>query len=326
MDPLNLTQVLGRTWVLEADELIGVYFLDRRRCVLLDSGLRQERQALAEALSAAGLTPVGVLSSHIHLDHAINNGWLREAYGALIAAPEGEVPLCRSVIALRQYQYCYSPQMVRREYGDMVTRVDCPVPMDQDRFHFCGVDFSILHTPGHSLDHISIVTPDGVCYAGDAIYVGHGLHAKLPYCLDLKGMLDSTYLLENLDCQAFIACHRGTGPGQALPSAARDTREMLLARAERIRALVTRPMTFGQLLMAGNAAFSLHSNDPILTNRLERNLRLFVDFLLDAGAVALLARDGLSYLSPGANTAPVAQWYAGQRAKALPEGGREDGR
>lgn len=314
MDPLKLTQLLDSTWVLEGDALVGLYRLDAHRCVLLDSGQRYERQDLADTLAAAGLTPVGVLSSHIHLDHSINNGWLRETYGALVAAPEGEVPLCRDVISLRQYQYCYSPQTVRREYGDMVTQVDCPVPMDQNRFSFCGVPFSILHTPGHSLDHISVITPDGVCYTGDAVYVGRGLHAKLPYCLDLMGMLGSTYRLEHVDCLAFIACHKGFGAGRQLAAAARDTREMMLSRAEQIRSLVTRPMSWGELIAAINAGFSLHSNDPILTNRLERNARLFADFLLDTGALTLFARDGLSYLAPGGNTMPLTEWYEHHRS------------
>ena len=40
---MKLTQVKGSTWVLEANELIPLYLLDDRRCVLLDSGLAKER-------------------------------------------------------------------------------------------------------------------------------------------------------------------------------------------------------------------------------------------------------------------------------------------
>lgn len=313
MDSLKLTQLLGRTWVLEADEMIGLYRLDDGRCILLDSGQRHERQALADILSEAELTPVGVISSHIHMDHSINNGWLRHTYGCLTAAPSGEIHLCRSVVGLRQYQFCYSPGTVAREYGDMVAPVDCPIPAQDGVFSFCGADFSILHTPGHSLDHISILTPDGVCYTGDGVFCGPGLHAKLPYVLDLKGMLDSTYLLEDIRCSAYIVCHRGMGPGMQLPAIARDTRTVMMDRAEQIRALVTRPMTWGELLQAVTTRFSLHSADPILTNRMERNFRLFVDFLLDAGALDLTARDGLSYVSPGPKTAPLVQLYEESR-------------
>lgn len=309
MDSLKLTQLLGRTWVLEANGMIGLYRLDAHRCILLDSGLRQERQALADTLAGAGLTPVGVLSSHIHMDHSINNRWLRDTYGCPIAAPAGECHLCRSCLALRQYQYCYSPDTVAREYGDMVCPVDCPIPSGADSFSFCGVDFSILHTPGHSLDHLSILTPDGVCYTGDAVFCGPGLRAKLPYALDVRGMLDSTFLLERLSCQAYLACHRGMGPGSQLPGLARVTRAMLLERAQAVRSLVDAPMTWGALLQAVSVRFALHADHPLLTNRLERNFRLIADFLLDLGSLGLTAKNGLSYLIPGPRSEPLAQLY-----------------
>lgn len=307
MDPLNLTQLLGRTWVLEGEELMGLYRLDEGRCILLDSGQRHERQALAAALDQAGLTPVGVLSSHIHIDHSINNRWLRDTYGCRVAAPAGEVHLCRGVNALRQYQSCYSPGTVAQEYGDMACPVDCPVSEQADAFSFCGVNFSILHTPGHSLDHISVLTPDGVCYTGDGVFCGPGLRSKLPYALDLKGMLDSARRLEQVRCQAYLVPHRGTGPGTALADAARATRALMLDRAEDIRALVTRPMTWGELMQAVSAHFALRSSDPILAVRIERNCRLFTHFLLDLGALALTARDGLGYLAPGPRGQSLAQ-------------------
>ena len=40
---MNLTQVKGNTWVLEGIQLIPLYKLDDRRCILLDTGLLEER-------------------------------------------------------------------------------------------------------------------------------------------------------------------------------------------------------------------------------------------------------------------------------------------
>lgn len=47
---MKLTQVKGSTWVLEANELIPLYLLDDRRCVLLDSGLAKEREEIEKTL------------------------------------------------------------------------------------------------------------------------------------------------------------------------------------------------------------------------------------------------------------------------------------
>ena len=51
---MKLTQVKGSTWVLEANELIPLYLLDDRRCVLLDSGLAKERDEIEKTLLEAG--------------------------------------------------------------------------------------------------------------------------------------------------------------------------------------------------------------------------------------------------------------------------------
>ena len=55
---MNLTQVKGNTWVLEGIEYIPLYKLDDSRCVLLDTGLLQEREDIEETLRSAGLTAV----------------------------------------------------------------------------------------------------------------------------------------------------------------------------------------------------------------------------------------------------------------------------
>ena len=91
---MNLIQIKGNTWVLEGVEYIPLYKLDESRCVLLDTGLLQEREELEQALGAAGLTPVGVLCSHAHVDHCANNGYLQEKYGAKVALTFPEAGMC----------------------------------------------------------------------------------------------------------------------------------------------------------------------------------------------------------------------------------------
>lgn len=296
MDPVKLTHVLGRTWAIEGSGLMGLYRLDGGKCILLDSGELFERQALADTLADAGLTPVGVLSSHIHTDHSINNGWLRRTYGCLAAAPAGEVHLSLSPLSLKGYLYCYSPGTLDTVWGEMASPVDCPIPGGDGVFSFCGVDFTIVHTPGHSLDHLCVITPDNVCYTGDAVFSNEMLTAKLPYGFYLAGMMDSARKLRELDCAAYIVSHRGIHP--EIAPLVDSTIELLLHRAEEIRALVTRPMTWGEVWQAVNEHFSLLSSHPVRAALMERNLRSFLDYLADVGELKLSAGRGLTILSP----------------------------
>lgn len=54
---MKLTQVKGNTWVLEGFELIPLYRLENNKCILLDTGLEQEREDIENTLLEAGLPP-----------------------------------------------------------------------------------------------------------------------------------------------------------------------------------------------------------------------------------------------------------------------------
>ena len=77
---MELIQAKGDTWYLAAAELIPIYRLEGGRCILLDSGLESEREALSAALDRAGLTPVGVFGSHTHREQRVAAGALRHPH------------------------------------------------------------------------------------------------------------------------------------------------------------------------------------------------------------------------------------------------------
>lgn len=293
---MKLTQVKGKTWVLEGSGLMGLYRLEENRCILLDSGEDFERQELAPTLAQAGLTPVGVLSTHVHVDHSINNGWLRRTYGCRVAVPAGEAHLTSSPRALKSYLYSYTPEELVHIRGEMACPVDCPIPEEDGTFSFCGVPFSIVHTPGHSLDHLCAVTPDNVCMVGDAVLTGQESSFKLPYALFLDQMIHSAGRLLDTRCHAYILSHRGVVSD--IRPAAEWTQALLKKRAAEILALVDRPMTSEQVWQAVNEHFCLLSSRVSRAAVMERNLRSFLDYLVDQGALERSARRGLIYLSP----------------------------
>ena len=216
---MKLTHVLGRTWAIEGAELMGLYMLEEGRCILIDSGRIEEREGLGRLLADEGMIPVGVMSTHIHLDHSINNGWLRRTYGCLAAAPAAELSICRSAATLKSYIYCCSPGTLENKLGEMVSPVDCPIPDEEGVFPFCGVDFRILPTPGHSPGHLCVITPDDVCCVGDALISAHVLQAsKMPFMLDVNQSILSMEVLRETHCPFSVVAHKEVLPGQELPA------------------------------------------------------------------------------------------------------------
>ena len=178
---MNLTQIKGNTWVLEGQEFIPLYRLDERRCVLLDNGLVQEQEELEESLKGAGLVPAGILCSHAHIDHCGNSAYLQRKYGIPEALTAPEAGMCANLLTLKCYFLTLPPETVAEESSNMIHTPDVIIPPGDGPFSFCGAEFHIVHTPGHSAGHICTVTPDNVCYTADALLSYEMIEAKLPY-------------------------------------------------------------------------------------------------------------------------------------------------
>ena len=80
----------------------------------------------------------------------------------------------------------------------------------EERIPFCGAEFDIIRTPGHTVDHICVRTPDNVLYLADAMMTGRTLHhAKFPYAFCVRDYLDSMRKLRTLPADKFIVAHFG---------------------------------------------------------------------------------------------------------------------
>ena len=296
---MKLTQVKGSTWVLEANELIPLYLLDDRRCVLLDSGLAKEREEIEKTLLEAGLEPAGILCSHAHVDHCANNRYFQEKYGIPVALTPSEAGMCRSVSTLKSYFLVLSPQTVEREAGWLVHTPDVLLPETEGDFAFAGATFHIVPTPGHSPGHTSLVTADNVCYTGDALMSQALLDAKLPYGLSIQLAMESRERLRELeDCDFFIMAHKGVCAGREIGPLIDANQELVRRRAGEIRDLITEPMDFSQICRAVCTRFSLLTRRPRRALYYERNIRLFVEYLMDQGELGMETRQGTAFYLP----------------------------
>ena len=299
---MKLTQIKGNTWVIEASQLIPLYKLGDGRCVLLDSSLLSDREGLEEALRANRLTPAGVLCSHAHVDHCANNGYFQEKYGTKIALTSPEAGMCSSLLTLKCYFLTLTPETVERESGCMLHTPDVIIPPADGPFSFCGAEFQIVHTPGHSSGHVCAVTPDNVCYTADAVLSAELLGAKLPYNLSQRMALDSREKLRGLGCGAYVMAHRGVCSGAEFNALIDANQELIHRRAEEILQLVDHPMTASQIDEAACVRYQLFTRRPSRALRFERNVRFFIEYLTDGGRLEELCRNGAVYYVRGENS------------------------
>lgn len=306
---MKLSQVKGNTWVAEGIELIPLYRLPGGRCILLDTGLEEERDDLEAALLHAGLTPAAVLCSHAHVDHCANNRYFQEKYRIPVALTGPEAGMCCSILNLKCYTLVISPDMARREMASMVHTPDLVIPPVDGPFSLLGTEFQIVQTPGHSSGHISTVTPDNVCYVGDALLSEEYLGSKLPYCLSHQQAMASREKLRGLGCDAYIMAHRGTA--RELGPLIDSNQALVRERAEEIFSLIDQPMPSSQVALRACALYKLFTRKPRRALRFERNIRFLIEYLVDTGRLEMETRSGVVFYrraelsnDPGAASSP----------------------
>lgn len=300
---MKLSQVKGNTWVAEGMELIPFYKLDEHRCILLDTGLLSEREELEGALLENGLTPAGILCSHAHVDHCGNSGYFQQKYRIPVALTAPEAAMCQNVLTLKCYFLTLSPDTVERESACMIHTPDVILPPEDGPFSFAGAEFTLIHTPGHSAGHVCTVTPDGVCYLADAVLSHALLGAKLPYNLSQAMAMDSREKLRGLPYDTYIMAHHGVCTGEELPHLLDANQSLIRTRAEEIRALIPRPMTLSQIDAAVCAYYQLFTHKPNRALRFERNIRFFVEYLVDRGLLEVRCRGGVALYGPPSSQA-----------------------
>ena len=291
---MELVPIKGDTWYLDGAEHIPLVRLEGGRCILLDSGHGFEGAGLAASLDRAGLRPLGVFCSHAHRDHAGNNAFLRERYGAWICLPFGEAALSASLPMYKSLYPSFSPRKLTAAIGHILGPVDQTVAFEESHVTFCGVPLQVVHTPGHTPDHICTLTPDGVLYVADALMAGQVLEsAKLPYHTLHEEARQSMEKLRHTPCALCAVAHQGVT--EDLPGLV----DANLAALDRLNGdlleLAAEPVSMDQLCVA------YYHKKQLLTTHVEkaalyaRNIHAMAEYLVDMGQMEIRVREGLRY-------------------------------
>ena len=270
---MELIHVKGNTYYIDAWEAIPIYKKENGDCILLDTGWNYERQEVEETLLENGLRPVGIIGTHLHTDHSGNHHYFQQKYRIPVAMPAGEAALGYSDMTLKAYFYIFTMEEVRNVESIHAMRFvpDIVIPAGADEIEMEGVRFGIVHTPGHSPDHISIVTPDEVLYLGDAMLSKDVMAvSKVPYYASVEVAMRSMESLANLPYLA-LAAHKGVETD--LKALAAYNLERLKERIEVFRALVTERMTLEDIIKKACMEMKLLSKQQFKVKLYERDIR-----------------------------------------------------
>ncbi|MCX5872562.1 MAG: MBL fold metallo-hydrolase, partial [Deltaproteobacteria bacterium] len=129
--------------------------------LLVDSGCAHTVNEFMVALE--GSTIRSVVNTHTHEDHIAGNAHLQKKYSVRIYAHKEGLPVLANPRRVNLSLY----QLVMWGYPEPSHAE--PIGRILETEHY---QFQIIHTPGHSLDHICLYVPnEGWLFTGDA-YIG----------------------------------------------------------------------------------------------------------------------------------------------------------
>jgi len=197
----------------------NVYVLEdthRREAWVVDPSF--ESESILEDILRRGLALRVIVNTHAHLDHVYHNRLFKERSGAEIWIHAADVPLLEAV----------------EEQGRMFgIRVPASPPADRllrdgDRLSFAGLEFEVLHTPGHTPGGICLHAP-GLLLAGDTLFAGSIGRTDLPggsYGMLIESIRnrllplpDATRVLSGHGPETTIGSERRTNPFILQPEA-----------------------------------------------------------------------------------------------------------
>lgn len=188
-----------------------------QRPILIDTGFGSDVRETEQFVREAGVSPESlqlVVNTHYHSDHVGGNFYFQQNYGIRIAAYKWDADL----INTRDPEACSS------EWLDQPVepyRVDARLS-DNEEIHTGDRTLKVLHTPGHTLGHISLYDPEE-----EILICGDLFHKNDIGWLNVfrEGVASIQRSMESLDRLAKLQIkhgYSGHGPYIADPAASID--------------------------------------------------------------------------------------------------------
>ena len=134
---------------------------ETKEAVVIDPGGNEED--ILEALNYHGLQLKTIIDTHGHFDHVDANQPLKNATGAKIAIHEIDAPMLGKPSAEAMF---FTGNRLRLSQADILLK-------EGDIITFGKYNLKVLHTPGHTPGHISLLMENHpYVYVGDLLFAG----------------------------------------------------------------------------------------------------------------------------------------------------------
>jgi glyoxylase-like metal-dependent hydrolase (beta-lactamase superfamily II) len=178
---------------------------------LVDCGLKKAPARIVAGLAAIGKTPADVnriLLTHAHADHAGGAAEMARRTGAPVAAHAADVSYAEAGRVPARDPSFLGGRLFNRLPGGF-SPVDVAQPLTDGDVLDVGGGLRIVHTPGHSPGHVSLLhEPTKVLITGDAIFNVLGIRwSPRALCSDFRMTQQTAHVLGELEYDVAAFTH-----------------------------------------------------------------------------------------------------------------------
>lgn len=151
-----------------------VYDPATKECVIIDPGIinREEEKAMTEFIRKNSLKVDSVINTHLHIDHAVGNSFLKKEYDTPVLANDADLPLGE-----RMQQQAQMFGLTGSFQGIEVTQFI----KAGDIIKVGHGELEVIEVPGHSRGSVALYDrEDGFVIVGDALFQGSIGRTDLP--------------------------------------------------------------------------------------------------------------------------------------------------
>lgn len=204
---MDLIKIKGNTYYINAPTNIGVYIFKNKNCLLVDTGINNSQaRKIDEVLIQNNLHPKYIINTHSHVDHCGGNSYFKENYpGSLIFTSAKEKIFMENP---ELYPCILSNSIPIKGLKRITKKFDVDFILDYGVNKINDEKFEVLALKGHSQEHIGFITPEKVCFLGDALFSDEIIDKySLPYLYDIEESINTLNIINDIDCDYFILAH-----------------------------------------------------------------------------------------------------------------------
>ena len=151
-----------------------VYDPEEKEAAIIDPGMsrKQEFDALENFIGREGLKVTHLINTHLHIDHAIADNWVKAKYGVPVEAHADD--------AMHGERNKQQAQMFGVQAEDVAVEIDRQLK-EGDIIKIGSGELKVVHVPGHSPGSICLYDEaDSFVIVGDALFQGSIGRTDLP--------------------------------------------------------------------------------------------------------------------------------------------------